>query len=203
METPGKCGIPMPHSQPCKANRLASLHRTGCASQSPFSSPTFRSAWEGTHCQRENEISGSVNVRQGLWCWKYYLWKKHCLETELKAPRFWEEYQSSGSECIHTHTHTHMYVCMYIYIYVCVYIFPLLQISVFSKIRPSLVSVRRPHSPPTIIPACSLAHWWRTESRLLLPVILPSFQLSFLPSFLSLIICVRNWHEIWVLLSQY
>lgn len=130
LETPGKCGIPMPHSQPCKANRLASLHRTGFASQSPFSSPTVRSAWEGTHCQSKNEISGSVNVSQGLWCWKYYLWKKHCLVTELKAPRFWKEYQSSGSENI--------------------YIFPLLQISVFSKIRPSLVSIRTlsAHTPP-------------------------------------------------------
>ena len=65
-ETPGKQGIPMPHCQPCKANRLPSLHRTGSASQSPVSSPTFRSPWKGTHCQRENEISGSVNVSQGL-----------------------------------------------------------------------------------------------------------------------------------------
>ena len=132
MESPGKCGIPMPHSQPCKANRLASLHRTGCASQSPFSSPAFRSAWEGTHCQSENEISGSVNVRQGLWCWKYYLWKKHYLETELKAPRFWEEYQSSGSECIYTHTHTHMFVCIYIYMYVYIY-FPYCRFLCFPK----------------------------------------------------------------------
>lgn len=97
-EAPGKCGIPVLHSQPCKANRLARLHRAGFALQCPFSNSAFSSAWEDTHCQPENEIPGSVNVSQGLWCWKYYLWKKHCPVTELKAPRFWEEYQCSVTQ---------------------------------------------------------------------------------------------------------
>ena len=65
-EAPGKCGISMPHSQPCKANRLASLHRAEFVLQCPFNSPAFSSSWAGLHCQRENEISGSVNVSQGL-----------------------------------------------------------------------------------------------------------------------------------------
>lgn len=93
----GKGGIPRPQSQPREANRLARLRRARFALQCPFHSSAVSSAWEGTHCQPENEISGSVNVSRGLWCWKYYLWRKHYPVTELKAPRFWEEYQCSVS----------------------------------------------------------------------------------------------------------
>lgn len=90
-EGPRKCGIPMSHSQPCKANRLAGLLRAGFALQCPFNSFAFSSAWEGTHCQHENELPEWVNASQGLWCWKYCLWKKHYPVRELKALRFWEE----------------------------------------------------------------------------------------------------------------
>lgn len=97
-KTPGNHGISLPCGQLYRVNRLAWLHRTRLALQR-HSNP-IHLAPPGKECiasLKMRYLDQSKLAKGYVWCWKYYLWKKHYPKRKQKAPRYWKEYKCFDS----------------------------------------------------------------------------------------------------------